>query len=111
MIGLAFDENFNNDVIRGLLRRNPALDVVWVWGSGRGKSAICLCVEGPRESPHGGMVSRNTRSRRCGFSPSSATANKANVANTANTANGAFALTPPNVRKLSHVNGIQSETI
>jgi hypothetical protein len=28
MIGLAFDENFNNDVIRGLLRRNPRLDLV-----------------------------------------------------------------------------------
>ncbi|HOA62740.1 MAG: DUF5615 family PIN-like protein [Verrucomicrobia bacterium] len=28
MIALAFDENFNNDVVRGLLRRNPALDVV-----------------------------------------------------------------------------------
>jgi len=23
MIGLAFDENFNNDILRGLLRRNP----------------------------------------------------------------------------------------
>jgi hypothetical protein len=28
MIGLAIDENFNNDVIRGLLRRNPQLDIV-----------------------------------------------------------------------------------
>lgn len=28
MIGLAFDENFNNDVFRGLLRRNPRLDIV-----------------------------------------------------------------------------------
>jgi len=28
MIGLAFDENFNHDVIRGLLRRNPRLDLV-----------------------------------------------------------------------------------
>jgi hypothetical protein len=34
MIGLAFDENFNHDVIRGLLRRNPALDVVRVWDAG-----------------------------------------------------------------------------
>jgi Domain of unknown function (DUF5615) len=34
MIGLGFDENFNNDVIRGLLRRNPALDVVRVWDAG-----------------------------------------------------------------------------
>jgi hypothetical protein len=28
MIGLAFDENFNNDVLRGLLRRRPELDVL-----------------------------------------------------------------------------------
>jgi hypothetical protein len=28
MIGLAFDENFNNDVIRGLLRRNRNLDLL-----------------------------------------------------------------------------------
>ena len=34
MIALAFDENFNNDVVRGLLRRNPALDVVWVQDAG-----------------------------------------------------------------------------
>jgi hypothetical protein len=34
MIGLAFDENFNNDVLRGLLRRNPALDVVRVQDAG-----------------------------------------------------------------------------
>jgi len=30
MIGLVFDENFNNDIVRGLLRRNPNLDVVRV---------------------------------------------------------------------------------
>jgi hypothetical protein len=35
MIGLAFDENFNNDVLRGLLRQNPALDVVRVQDGGR----------------------------------------------------------------------------
>ena len=34
MIALAFDENFNNDVIRGLLRRNPALDVVRIGDAG-----------------------------------------------------------------------------
>jgi hypothetical protein len=28
MIRFAADENFNNDIVRGLLRRNPALDVV-----------------------------------------------------------------------------------
>jgi len=30
MIGLAIDENFNNDVVRGVLRRQPALDLVRV---------------------------------------------------------------------------------
>jgi len=28
MLPLAADENFNNDIIRGLLRRNPRLDIV-----------------------------------------------------------------------------------
>jgi len=30
MLGLAADENFNNDIVRGLLRRNPDLDIVRV---------------------------------------------------------------------------------
>jgi len=30
MIGLALDENFNHDILRGLLRRQPALDVICV---------------------------------------------------------------------------------
>lgn len=34
MIALAFDENFNNDVLRGLLRRNPTLDLVRVQDTG-----------------------------------------------------------------------------
>jgi len=34
MVLLAFDENFNNDVVRGLLRRSPALDVVRVQDAG-----------------------------------------------------------------------------
>ena len=34
MVRLAFDENFNNDVLRGLLRRNPALEVVRVQDAG-----------------------------------------------------------------------------
>src|SRR2546423_3945493 len=34
MIGLAFDENFNNDVVRGLLRRNPELDGLRAQDSG-----------------------------------------------------------------------------
>jgi hypothetical protein len=28
MIGLAIDENFNNDIVRGLLRRQPQLDLI-----------------------------------------------------------------------------------
>jgi predicted nuclease of predicted toxin-antitoxin system len=28
MLPLAADENFNNDIVRGLLRRNPRLDIV-----------------------------------------------------------------------------------
>lgn len=34
MTALAFDENFNNNVLRGLLRRNPALDAVRVQDAG-----------------------------------------------------------------------------
>lgn len=34
MVRLAFDENFNNDVVRGLLRRNPALDIVRIQDAG-----------------------------------------------------------------------------
>jgi len=34
MIGLAFDENFNNDILRGLLRRNPGLDLVRIQDAG-----------------------------------------------------------------------------
>ena len=34
MIGLAFHENFNNDVLRGLLRRRPELDVLRVQDAG-----------------------------------------------------------------------------
>ena len=30
MLLLAADENFNNDILRGLLRRNPGLDIVRV---------------------------------------------------------------------------------
>ena len=30
MLRLAFDENLNNDILRGLLRRAPALDIVRV---------------------------------------------------------------------------------
>ena len=34
MISLAADENFNNDIIRGLLRRSPDLDIVRVQDAG-----------------------------------------------------------------------------
>jgi hypothetical protein len=34
MIFLAADENFNNDIIRGLLRRRPDLDIVRVQDAG-----------------------------------------------------------------------------
>ncbi len=34
MIGLAFDENFNDDVVRGLRRRNSSLNVVRIWEAG-----------------------------------------------------------------------------
>jgi hypothetical protein len=30
MLLLVSDENFNNDIVRGLLRRNPDLDIVRV---------------------------------------------------------------------------------
>jgi hypothetical protein len=34
MLRLAADENFNNDIVRGLLRRQPALDIVRVQDGG-----------------------------------------------------------------------------
>lgn len=34
MIGLAFDENFNHDILRGLLRRNARLDGVRLQDAG-----------------------------------------------------------------------------
>ena len=34
MLSLAADENFNNDILRGLLRRKPDLDVVRVQDAG-----------------------------------------------------------------------------
>jgi hypothetical protein len=34
MLRLAADENFNNDIVRGLLRRNPELDIVRVQDAG-----------------------------------------------------------------------------
>jgi hypothetical protein len=43
MLPLAADENFNNDIVRGLLRRNPRLDIVRaqdVGLSGAGDEAV-----------------------------------------------------------------------
>jgi hypothetical protein len=34
MIGLALDENFNNDILRGLMRRNPHLDLIRIQDAG-----------------------------------------------------------------------------
>ena len=34
MLRLAADENFNGDIIRGLLRRNPKLDIVRIQDAG-----------------------------------------------------------------------------
>jgi len=34
MIGLALDENFNHDILRGMVRRNPRLDFVRVQDAG-----------------------------------------------------------------------------
>ena len=34
MLRLAADENFNNDILRGLLRRNPSLDIVRIQDAG-----------------------------------------------------------------------------
>jgi len=36
MIRLAVDENFNNNIVRGLLRRNPEIDIVRVQDAGLG---------------------------------------------------------------------------
>lgn len=34
MLRLAADENFNNDIVRGLIRRNPTVDIVRVQDAG-----------------------------------------------------------------------------
>ena len=34
MLSLAADENFNNDIVRGLLRRNPRVDIVRLQDAG-----------------------------------------------------------------------------
>lgn len=34
MIAFAADENFNNDILRGLMRRNPELDIIRIQDAG-----------------------------------------------------------------------------
>lgn len=36
MIRLAADENFNNNIVRGILRRNPEIDIIRVQDAGLG---------------------------------------------------------------------------
>ena len=50
MLKLAADENFNNDVVRGLLRRRPDLDIVRIqdteiMGFGR---CVCFAMDGAK---------------------------------------------------------------
>jgi len=45
MIGLAFDENFNRDVLRGLLRRNPRLDVIHIQEAGLARAEDPVILE------------------------------------------------------------------
>jgi hypothetical protein len=58
MVALAADENFNNDILRGLLRRKPDLDMVRVQDAGLpGQPLIpsprCLLNHGLCETPVG----------------------------------------------------------
>ena len=46
MIRLAADENFNHDIIRGLLRRNPYLDIVSVQDAGLSGADDATVLEG-----------------------------------------------------------------
>jgi predicted nuclease of predicted toxin-antitoxin system len=34
MLRLAADENFNNDIVRGIIRRNPTIDIVRIQDAG-----------------------------------------------------------------------------
>ena len=45
MIGLAFDENFNHDVLRGLLRRNPRLDLIRIQEAGLTRAEDLVVLE------------------------------------------------------------------
>jgi predicted nuclease of predicted toxin-antitoxin system len=45
MLRLLADENFNNDIVRGVLRRNPGLDLVRVQDTGLGETDDPLILE------------------------------------------------------------------
>jgi Domain of unknown function (DUF5615) len=45
MLRLAADENFNNDIVRGVRRRNPAVDIVRVQDAGLSAAADPAILE------------------------------------------------------------------
>jgi hypothetical protein len=45
MLPLAADENFNNDIIRGVRRRNPAVDIVRIQDVGLSGKDDALILE------------------------------------------------------------------
>ena len=45
MLPLAADENFNNDIVRGLLRRNPGLDIVRIQDVGLSGASDATVLE------------------------------------------------------------------
>jgi hypothetical protein len=45
MLRLAADENFNNDIVRGLRRRNPAVDIVRVQEEGLSGAGDAVILE------------------------------------------------------------------
>jgi len=51
MLGLAADENFNNDIIRGLLRRKPDLNLVRVQDAGLSGSDDPVVLEWAARRP------------------------------------------------------------
>jgi hypothetical protein len=45
MLRFAADENFNNDIVRGVLRRNPHVDIVRVQDAGLSEAADPILLE------------------------------------------------------------------
>src|SRR4051812_12626324 len=45
MLRFAADENFNNDIVRGVLRRNPTLDIVRVQDAGLSNTEDPIILE------------------------------------------------------------------